>query len=55
MNLNIELQILLAFYSVGQQNFESFMLDISPAGVFIKTDEAFFIGQQIKLSFTLPN
>ena len=42
-------------YSVEQQNFESFMLDISPAGAFIETDEAFFAGQQIKLSFTLPN
>ena len=42
-------------YSVEQQNFESFMLDISPAGTFIETDEAFFTGQQIKLSFTLPN
>ena len=42
-------------YAVEQQNFESFMLDISPAGAFIETDEAFFAGQQIKLSFTLPN
>ncbi len=42
-------------YIVGKRKFKSFMLDISPAGAFIETDEAFFTGQQIKLSFTLPN
>jgi len=42
-------------YSVKDQNFESFMLDISPAGTFIETNEAFSAGQQIKLSFALPN
>ena len=42
-------------YSVEDQNFESFMLDISPAGTFIETNEAFSTGQQIKLSFALPN
>ena len=42
-------------YTVEDQNFESFMLDISPAGAFIETNEAFFAGQQIKLSFALPN
>ena len=31
------------------------MLDISPAGAFVETTEAFFAGQQIKLSFTLPS
>jgi Tfp pilus assembly protein PilZ len=31
------------------------MLDISPAGAFIETNEAFFTGQQIKLTFALPN
>ncbi|MFC1881424.1 PilZ domain-containing protein [Thermodesulfobacteriota bacterium] len=42
-------------YTVENQNFDSFMLDISPAGAFIETTEAFFAGQQIKLSFALPN
>ena len=32
-----------------------FMLDISPAGAFIETNEVFSAGQQINLSFTLPN
>jgi Tfp pilus assembly protein PilZ len=42
-------------FTVEDQNFESFMLDISPAGAFIETKETVFAGQQIKLSFTLPN
>ena len=42
-------------FTVEGQNFESFMLDISPAGAFVETKETFFAGQQIKLSFTLPS
>jgi Tfp pilus assembly protein PilZ len=42
-------------YTVEDQNFESFMLDISPAGAFVETSETFFAGQQIKLSLALPN
>lgn len=42
-------------YTVEDQTFESFMLDISPAGAFIETNEVFSAGQQINLSFTLPN
>jgi Tfp pilus assembly protein PilZ len=42
-------------FAVEGRNFESFMLDISPAGAFIETSEAFFTGQQIDLSFVLPN
>jgi len=42
-------------YVVEGKNFESFMLDISPAGAFIETNEAFSAGQPINLSFTLPN
>jgi Tfp pilus assembly protein PilZ len=42
-------------YTVEDKNFESFMLDISPAGAFIETNEAFFAGQQINLTFVLPN
>lgn len=42
-------------FTVEDQSFESFMLDISPAGAFIETNEAFFAGQQIDLSFALPS
>ena len=42
-------------FTVEGQNFESFMLDISPAGAFVETKETFFAGQQIKLFFALPN
>ena len=42
-------------YTVGERKFEGFMLDISPVGAFIETSEPFTSGQQIKLSFTLPN
>jgi Tfp pilus assembly protein PilZ len=42
-------------YRVEDRNFEGFMLDISPAGAFIETGEAFTAGQQIYLSFSLPN
>ena len=34
-------------FTVEGQNFESFMLDISPAGAFVETKETFFAGQQI--------
>ena len=42
-------------YKVGERNFEGFMLDISPAGAFIETSEPFTAGQQINISFSLPN
>ena len=42
-------------YVVEGRNFEGFMLDISPAGAFIETGEAFTAGQQIQLAFSLPN
>ena len=41
-------------YTVENKDFKSFMLDISPAGTFIETNEAFSAGQQISLSFALP-
>ena len=47
--------MLIISFTVEGQNFESFMLDISPAGAFIETKETFFAGQQIELSFVLPN
>ena len=42
-------------YTVGGRNFEGFILDISPTGAFIETGEAFSAGQQIQLTFSLPN
>ena len=42
-------------YRVENRNFEGFMLDISPAGAFIETGEPFSAGQQIDLSFSMPN
>ena len=42
-------------YVVEGRNFEGFMLDISPSGAFIETGEAFTAGQQIQLTFSLPN
>jgi Tfp pilus assembly protein PilZ len=42
-------------FTVENKNFESFMLDISPAGAFIETKETFFTGQQINLNFALPD
>jgi len=42
-------------YKVEGHNYESFMLDISPAGAFIESGEDFTAGQQIDLSFSLPN
>ncbi len=42
-------------YEVEGLNYESFMLDISPAGAFIETGEPFRAGLPIRLSFTLPN
>jgi Tfp pilus assembly protein PilZ len=42
-------------YIVDGINFDGFVLDISPAGAFIETGEAFAAGQSIQLVFSLPN
>lgn len=42
-------------YVVNGRSFDGFVLDISPAGAFIETGEAFAAGQQIQLTFSLPN
>ena len=42
-------------YVVERRNFEGFILDINPTGAFIETGEAFTVGQQIQLAFSLPN
>jgi len=44
-----------AQYAVNAQEFESLILDISPAGAFIETSEVFTSGQRIELTFSLPN
>ena len=44
-----------AQYTVNAQEFESLILDISPAGAFVETSEAFSSGQRIELTFSLPN
>ena len=44
-----------AQYTVNAQEYESLILDISPAGAFIETSEAFSSGQPIELTFPLPN
>jgi Tfp pilus assembly protein PilZ len=44
-----------ADYKVDGHSYEGFMLDISPAGTFIETGEPFTAGQQIEVSFSLPN
>ncbi len=46
--------MLKVHYSVAGRDFDSFMLDISPAGAFIETDEAVEQGQPIHLEFSLP-
>jgi len=42
-------------YRVQGYGYEGYMLDISPAGAFIETGEAFSAGQGIEISFSLPN
>ena len=44
-----------ANYRVQNTAYKSYILDISIGGVFIETNEKFTIGQEIVLSFTLPN
>ena len=42
-------------YRVQGHDYEGYMLDISPAGAFIETGEAFAAGQGIEISLSLPN
>jgi Tfp pilus assembly protein PilZ len=44
-----------ANYTIQDQDFKSYILDISIGGVFIETDKKFTIGQKIVLNFMLPN
>jgi len=42
-------------YSTKDRFFKDFIQDISAGGVFIETREPFTIGQQVALTFTIPN
>jgi Tfp pilus assembly protein PilZ len=44
-----------ANYTIQNQDYKSYILDISIGGVFIETDKKFTIGQKIGLNFLLPN
>jgi hypothetical protein len=39
---------------VGDDSFECYIIDMSTFGLFLKTEEAFPIGEKIQISFTLP-
>lgn len=38
-------------YKTNSQNFTNFILDIGPGGTFIETEESFFIGQKLTMTF----
>jgi len=42
-------------YTVEDQTFSDVVTNICPGGVFIKTSEAFSVGQQITLGFSFPD
>jgi uncharacterized protein (TIGR02266 family) len=42
-------------YSTREQSFQDYILDISAVGVFIETDHPFSVGQDMILTFKLPN
>jgi Tfp pilus assembly protein PilZ len=42
-------------YSTQDQSFNDYILDISAVGVFIETDHDFSVGQDMILTFKLPN
>ena len=44
-----------ANYTIQNEDYKSYILDISIGGVFIETDKKFTIGQKILLNFMLPN
>ena len=47
--------LIKAIYSVQDQKFKSYILDISIGGVFIESDAKFPIGKELLLKFSLPN
>jgi Tfp pilus assembly protein PilZ len=44
-----------ANYTIQNQNFKSYILDISIGGVFVETSEKMPVGKEITLKFSLPN
>ena len=44
-----------ANYTIQNEDYKSYILDISIGGVFIETDKKFTLGQKILLNFMLPN
>lgn len=42
-------------YSTKEQSFKDYILDISTVGVFIETDRSFSVGQDMVMTFKLPN
>jgi uncharacterized protein (TIGR02266 family) len=42
-------------YTILEQTYEGYILDISTVGVFIETSESFSVGQEMTLAFSLPN
>jgi len=42
-------------YTILEQAYEGYILDISTVGVFIETSESFSVGQEMNLAFSLPN
>jgi Tfp pilus assembly protein PilZ len=44
-----------ANYKIQNQDYKSYILDISIGGVFIETNDKFTVGQNILLNFSLPN
>lgn len=42
-------------YTIQEQTYESYILDISTVGVFIETNESFSVGDEMVLSFSVPD
>jgi len=47
--------LLAVSYVSDSESFQDYILDISSVGVFIETDHRFTVGQEMVLSFKLPN
>jgi Tfp pilus assembly protein PilZ len=47
--------LLAVTYTSGTDTYQDYILDISSVGVFIETERVFSVGQEMILSFKLPN
>jgi len=47
--------LISVIYTVGEREYQSFILDISTFGVFIETREPFPVDHEINMTITLPN